>query len=203
MGQKIMYLGIDVDDKAFHGCGIIGEGKKEQMIDFKCKPSVGALMHKINTFKKEGYEVHSCYEATYVGFTLSRDLIKHGLDCEVIAPSSIPRPTGQTVKTDKVDCRKLAKYYKNGLLKIVRVPDASEEFVRGLIRTRMFISRQLKDLKKHILGVSRLAGLDYKKSTGLKNPAYFTQMHFTWIEKEIKNIKSEEFQFNIKMLLTF
>ncbi len=34
--EKIVYVGIDVDDKAFHGAGLSLE--TGEMVQFKCKP---------------------------------------------------------------------------------------------------------------------------------------------------------------------
>lgn len=201
--KKIMHLGLDVDDNAFHGCGIFEKGGKEQMIEFKTKPTVGALMQKLGNFRKEGFDLNVCYEATYLGFSLARDIQKRGVDCEVISPSSIPRSPDKTVKTDRVDARGLAKFYKNGLLTVVHLPDEKVEQVRDLIRTRIFIGRQLRDVKRHVLSVCRRASLDYKRSVELKQPAYFTNMHISWLETQI-NLSGvdPEFKFNIKSLLS-
>jgi len=39
--------------------------------------------------------------------------------CEVVAPSSIPRRSGDRVKNDRIDARKLATLYAAGLLTAV------------------------------------------------------------------------------------
>jgi transposase len=57
-----------------------------------------------------------CYEASYVGFSLQRDLRGRGNLCEVVSPSSIPRRAGKSVKTDRIDAAELAEFYANGLL---------------------------------------------------------------------------------------
>lgn len=202
MRKKIMYLAVDVDDKSFTSCGIIGSGKQEDIIEFKTKPSVGALMGKLQKYRDENYDIKVCYEATYLGYSLYRDLTKRGIECEVIAPSSIPSAPGHTVKTDKIDSRKLVRYYKNNLLTIVHIPEEKGEHVRNLVRTRMFLARQKRDLQRHVLAACRRVGLDYKASTKLKQPAYFTQGHIQWLETELNKHKSEELKFNIKMLLS-
>jgi transposase len=199
--KKIMHLGLDVDDTAFHGCGIFEKGGKEQMIEFKTKPSVGALMQKLGNFRKEGFNLKVCYEATYLGFVLARDLEKQKIDCEVIAPSSIPKQAQKTAKTDKIDCRDLAKYYKNGLLTVVQIPTEEMEKARDLIRSRQFIGHQLRDLKRHILSMCRRAGLNYRASTPHKNAGYFTHTHKQWIETEMNKQTDKYFQFNMQMLL--
>jgi hypothetical protein len=56
--------------------------------------------------------------------------------CAVIALSMIPKAPGDKVKTDKRDCRRLARLYRAGELVAIRVPSVSEEAVRDLCRTR-------------------------------------------------------------------
>ncbi|MGH8896874.1 MAG: IS110 family transposase [Egibacteraceae bacterium] len=70
-----------------------------------------------------------CYE-------LARLLIGMGVRCEVIAPSLIPKAPGDHVKTDKRDCRRLARLYRAGELTAIHIPTAEEEAVRDLCRAR-------------------------------------------------------------------
>lgn len=69
------------------------------------------------------HTIKLCYEASYIGYTLKRELAKHGFECEVVAPSSIPSPRGKQIKTERIDAAQLAQFYANGLLTIVCVPD--------------------------------------------------------------------------------
>src|SRR3989338_1423169 len=162
---KVMHLGVDVDDKAFHCCGVVKAKGKEKLVEFQTKPTIGALMQRIGNFRREGIEVKACYEATYLGFTLARELMAREIHCDVIAPSSIPRPADKTVKTDRIDCRDLARFYKNGLLTLVQVPDKTTEQVRDIVRSRSFITQQYNGLKRHILGICRRSGLDYRAAS--------------------------------------
>lgn len=63
-----------------------------------------------------------CYEATYLGYSLQRDLSINNHDCVVIAPSSIPKVHDNQIKTDKIDAGNLAQFYAAGVLTIVTVP---------------------------------------------------------------------------------
>jgi transposase len=77
-----------------------------------------------------------CYEASHVGFSLQRDLNAQGHDSAVVAPSSIPRRPGKSVKTDRIDATELAEFYANGLPTIVAAPEAEAEQDRDLLRSR-------------------------------------------------------------------
>lgn len=77
-----------------------------------------------------------CYEAGPTGYELARLLASMGVSCQVIAPSLIPTAPGDRVKTDRRDCRRLARLYRAGELTAIRIPTAQEEGVRDLCRAR-------------------------------------------------------------------
>jgi transposase len=76
------------------------------------------------------------YEAGPTGYDTHRLVSSLGFDCDVIAPSLIPRKCGSRVKTDRIDARNLARLHRAGELTPVRVPGSAEEAVRDLIRVR-------------------------------------------------------------------
>lgn len=191
---KIMYFAVDVDDKNFHACGI-SEGAKssETILKFKTRPNPAALSKKLKEATDQGFDIKVCYEALYIGFSLYRDLVDRGINCDVIAPSSVPRTTGQVVKTDRVDAEKMARYYKQELLTVVHVPTKDIEQVRMLCRSRHFMARQVRDLKRHIVSTCRKIGLNYRADSKFKCPAYFTQMHLDWLKNQLTK---EEFKYS-------
>lgn len=77
MKENIIYVAIDVDDKSFHGCGI--NSKSKEVREFSCRPTIGHLAKKLSGLKEEGAKLKVCYEATYVGFSLQRELAKIGI----------------------------------------------------------------------------------------------------------------------------
>ena len=199
MRKKVLYVGLDVDDKYFHGSGY--EERKREHLEFKCKPNLGALDKKLQRFEEKGYDMKICYEATYLGYSLQRDLEKKGYVCEVIAPSLIPETAGRKIKTNKIDCRKLATYYSQGNLTSVYIPDKKEETMRDLMRSRNFLQDQIKRLKKHITSMCRRMGLNYREEIESPRAAYWTQMHRDWLSKRIKENKYKVFKLNLSVLL--
>lgn len=196
MIKPILFIGLDVDDKAFHGVGLSAEGVETE---FKIKPTIGALTQKLEALKRYG-DLKICYEATYVGFSLCREIRKRGFDCEVIAPSLVPRKPGQQVKTDRIDARKLAKYFMNKDLVVVHVPDVEDENVRDLVRSRGFLKDQSKRLKLHILSLCRRMGLRYREAGAVTS--YWRQAHFQWLENQAKTESfSKAFKFNLMKLI--
>ena len=72
--------------------------------------------------------VRACYEAGPTGFGLYRAARAAGIDCQVIAPSKTPRPSGDRNKTDRKDAELLLRQLMAGALTAVAVPPAD---VRG------------------------------------------------------------------------
>lgn len=80
--------------------------------------------------------VACCYEAGPTGYGLARALKAAGWSCEVIAPSLVPKRSGQRSKTDNRDALKLAQSYRSGDLVAVFIPDEGTEAIRDLERAR-------------------------------------------------------------------
>jgi transposase len=80
--------------------------------------------------------VSGCYEAGPTGYGLARALRAAPWACEVIAPSLIPKKSGQRIKIDRRDALKLAQNHRAGELVAVFVPDERTEAIRDLERAR-------------------------------------------------------------------
>ncbi len=102
MSQNIVYVGIDVDDARYHA-SVLDQCTGE-VLGFQCRATLKGLVGQIDKVQAYfgGVQLKLCYEASYVGFSLQRDLKDRGYDCEVVAPSSIPRRAGKLVKTDRI-----------------------------------------------------------------------------------------------------
>ena len=105
MSQNIVYVGIDVDDASYHGCAL--NPHTGEVLDFHCRPTLKGLVGQLEKLRAYfgAVQLKLCREASYVGFSLQRDLKARGYDCAVVAPSSIPR---QLVSWVGMDIRKYA-----------------------------------------------------------------------------------------------
>jgi transposase len=101
-----------------------------------------------------------CYEAGPTGFGLYWLLLSMGVACDVVAPSLIPTAPGERVKTDRRDCKRLARLHRAGQLVAIRVPTPAEEAVRDLCRARADLvddrSRTRHRLSKFLLRHGRV-----------------------------------------------
>jgi transposase len=82
-----------------------------------------------------GPGVRAVYEAGPTGFGLVRVARERGIDLEVVAPGSIPKGSGDRVKTDRRDAARLARLLAAGELRFAFVPSVADERFRDLTRS--------------------------------------------------------------------
>jgi transposase len=100
----------------------------------------------IRKLEAKGAALVFAYEAGPCGSWLSRYLTRRGRSCTVVAPSLMPRKSGDRVKTDRRDAVTLARLLRSGDLSSIDVPTVDDEAVRALSRAREDTGR---DLKRH------------------------------------------------------
>jgi transposase len=129
----LTFLGLDVHRDSI-SVATLGPELEVPTVDkiFNDEPSIRRVIGRF----PDRSRLRVCYEAGPTGFELHRLLTSMGVRCEVIAPSLIPKAPGDRVKTDKRDCRRLARLHRAGELTAIRVPTPAEEAVRDLCRTR-------------------------------------------------------------------
>ncbi|MBI3554806.1 MAG: IS110 family transposase [Deltaproteobacteria bacterium] len=198
MEKNITFVGLEVDDNAFHAALV--NAQTGEIDEFKCRPQLAALVKRLQGFA-ETTELRICYEASYIGFSISRALKEKGFTCEVIAPSLTPMTPGAMVKTDRLDAVKLARFYMGGLLTIVHVPDAQDEDVRDLIRSRHFVQGQLKAIKQRIVSTCRRAGMEYRQEVEKPTANYWTKDHCMWLQSRMHHSSRGALKTNLLMLL--
>jgi transposase len=196
--EKLLFVAIDVDDKKYHGYAVTAD--LEEGFEFHSKPNAAALIKRLEKFTESGFKIKICYESTYIGFSLCRDLRLKGYDCEVIATSVIPEISSKRVKTDRVDAKKLAIYYSKGMLTPVYVPTLDDESDRMLIRTRAFVRDQLTSTRKLILSTCRKYGWNYKDDSGSDQPKYWSREHKYWLMEKLKTANGSA-KINLNLLI--
>ena len=125
----------------------------------------------------EGLLLLFCYEAGPCGYGLYRQLIDAGHDCQVVAPSLIPKKAGDRVKTDRRDALKLARLLRSGDLTAVWVPDAEQEAMRDLTRARDDMKGQERKARQQLNAFVLRHGHHWPRGK-----TRWTQTHFNWLE---------------------
>jgi transposase len=90
-----------------------------------------------------------------------RRLAARGHECVVVAPSLIPKRSGDRVKTDRRDAASLAKLHRAGELTAVWVPDARHEAIRDLVRARLDAVHSLRRARQQLSGFLLRQGCHY------------------------------------------
>lgn len=101
------------------------------------------------------------YEAGPCGYVLHRYLTGKGLDCQVVAPSLIPKRPGDKIKNDRRDAVEIARLLRSGDLTRVYVPSIEDEAVRDLCRARDAARVTLNAAKLRLKSFLLRLGLNY------------------------------------------
>lgn len=172
MRKLITHVGVDAHKETLVAAKLM-PGEDEPVV-WEIPHTAKQIEKLVRKLKKEAPgEVEVCYEAGPCGYALQRRIEKLGIRCVVVAPSLIPRKSGDRVKTDRRDAVKLAKYFRDGLLTEVRPPTEEEESVRDMCRALQDAkedrTRQLHRMQKMLVRLghasegSRLGGTVYMK----------------------------------------
>jgi transposase len=173
--MNYMKVGIDASkEKLVCAYRANGVGEVKVITLANRKEAVKPWIEKLQT---QGI-VQVCYEASSVGYTLYRWLTGCGAECEVVAPSLIPKKAGNHVKTDTRDAKELLSLYEADLLTSVHVPTESEEALRDLVRSRGDMRKTLTQHKHRLNQLMQRHGRIYP------GKAHWTQKHMNWIRQE-------------------
>jgi transposase len=135
-----------------------------------------AYLKLARKLSKGGEEVLFCYEAGPCGYEVYRQLRKAGYDCIVIAPSLIPKKSGDRIKTDRRDAVSLARLMRAGELTPIWVPDKEQEAMRDLTRAR----EDMKTMERQ--GRQRLGGFLLRHGKVYPGRSKWTKTYFRWLE---------------------
>jgi transposase len=119
--------------------------------------------------------VWACYEAGPTGYDLYRLVTAMRVRCDVVAPSLVPKGSGDRVKTDRRDARRLAGLHRAGELTAIAVPTPAQEAVRDLCRTR---GDMVQDLTR---ARNRLSGFLLRHSAVWRGGSTWTFRHDRWL----------------------
>lgn len=133
MKEATRFVGLDVHAETI--AVAVAEPGRGEVRSLGIIPNDVASLRKL--IQKLGRkDLKFCYEAGPTGFALYWQLAELGFECEVIAPTLVPKKAGDRIKTDRRDAAKLARCFRAGDLTAVWVPDQAHEALRDLVRAR-------------------------------------------------------------------
>lgn len=179
MNKNILFIGLDVHKDSIEIA--IAEGSSQEVRRYgKIGGTHDAMRKALRKLVSSGKELHFCYEAGPCGYELYRYLIAEGHDCWVIAPSLIPKKSGDKVKTDKRDAVQLARLFRAGELTPVYVPDREDEAIRDLSRAREDAMLVQKSARQRLKSFLLRHDIRYQGKTS------WNEAHLRWLADEVR-----------------
>lgn len=175
---KDVYIGIDVHKESWH---VAARVDGEEVFHGSMASEYHSLRKLLDRFKE--CRIKAAYEAGPFGFWLHDRLSGDAIETIGVPPSLIPMESGNRVKTDKRDSRKLAKLLEGNILKKVYVLDEEDRADRELTRTR----RQLLEHRGDVMRQIKSKLLFY----GIKAP--FSQKRESWSKRYVKWLRDLTF----------
>ncbi len=174
-GQQI-YVGMDVHKKSW-SISILTDQFEHKT--FSQPPEVGVL---VNYLKRNfpGAAYKSVYEAGFSGFWIHDQLQEQGVQCLVVNPADVPTKNKERAgKTDRVDCRKLARSLRNGEIDGIYVPSRPKAEDRSLLRTRHSMVRKQTRCKNQIKSILSFYGIHIPDEMA---NSHWSKRFIAWIE---------------------
>jgi transposase len=190
MGKhKLAFVAFD-SAKEKHAVAIADDGRDGEVRYLgEIDNSPDAVSKLVAKLSRQYERLHFCYEAGPTGYGLHRQLTDLGHVCDVIAPTMIPKRSGDRVKTNRRDSVTLVKLLRAGELRAIWVPDSVHEAVRDLTRAREVAMLDLKKKRQQLLGFLLRHSRIYP---GGKN---WTKMHERWLAKQTFNHPAQQIVF--------
>jgi len=160
--SDITHIGLDVHKDSI-AVAVLRPGTTE--VDERVIPNTPEALRRLFRRYEDPSALRACYEAGPTGYDTHRLITSLGIECDVIAPSMIPRRSGVRVKTDRIDARNLARLHRAGELTNVRVPTNAEEAVRDLIRVREEVKSDRRIARQRIRSFLMRYGKRYPSGT--------------------------------------
>ncbi len=175
MKKKILYVGLDVHKKSIDVAITDSRTNGKVRSYGKIDGTIKALDKLVCKLKSPEADLHFVYEAGPCGYPIYRHLTSNGYSCSVVAPSLVPKRSGDRIKTDRRDALNLVRLFRAGELTSIYVPTSEDEAIRDLLRCRVDIRRIERKTRQQLLSFLLRHGLHYP---GKKN---WTKGHMNWL----------------------
>ena len=171
------FVGLDVLRDTIAACFYYSVARRPCYETEFCAQTPIKLTRFVDLVYRRFGEFRACYEASFCGYILYKDLTSRGVKCAVIAPEPVPRRSSDRIKNDQRDAKKLAEYYAAGLLRECFIPDQEFEAARSLVRSRTELIQNVHRTKMREMNL--LSAREKNYTSG----GYWTQRFMIWINQ--------------------
>lgn len=175
---SIIYIGMDVHTTNFTFCCYTADSDRG-FATVQTKPDYHEVLKYMERIQRQrgGDCKFVCgYEAGCLGYSLYHQLIRCGVDCIILAPTTMYSEKGKRIKTDPRDAENIARCLAFNLYSPVHVPTTEDDAVKEYIRMRDDVKANLKRTKQQIIAFCTRHGFSFN------GKSYWTQKHLNWLE---------------------
>jgi len=188
---SIIYVGMDVHTTNYTLCCYSAEDDRV-FATVQVEPDYLNIIKYLNRVKANyGRECQIVcgYEAGYLGYVLYHQLTDHGVDCVILAPSTMSSAPNER-KTDRRDAEKISRCLAYHSYKPVYIPTAEDDAVKEYIRMRDDEKATQKRIRQQIMAFCARHGKHFD------GRSHWTQKHIGWLNSLTYNdaILNETFQ---------
>ena len=175
--SSILYVGMDVHTTNYTLCCYCME-TDSVFAEVQIEPDYHEVLKYLNRVQSQhGGECRFLcgYEAGCLGYSLYHQLTSHGIECVILAPTSMPVTPGKRVKTDRRDARRISKCLAYHTYSAVHIPTEEDHAVKEYIRMRDDAKGELKRVKQQIVAFYMRNGENYTETSN------WTRKHLDWL----------------------
>ena len=181
--NRIIKIGMDVHSTNYTLCAlepVIG-AEDRVFANIQVTPDYKNILMFIQNLKcklgmSNDYSIECGYEAGCLGYSLYNQLTSAGINCVILAPTTMLTQQGKRVKTDARDALMIAQCLAYGGYHPVYIPSETDDSVKEYLRMRDDHKLALKKVKQQIIAFCLRHGHHY---IGTK----WTHKHISWLKK--------------------
>lgn len=177
---SVVYVGMDVHKASFSLCAL-DKDTGEIIRETKCASDpklVEKFVDRLAGELEPSTEFLAGYEAGVLGFSLYKSLQTLGVNCVIMAPSTMySSGKNKRVKNDKMDAKMIARNLAANTYRPVHIPDEEDDDVKEFIRMRNTQKKSATRIKQQLGALILRHGFQYQ---GTKTK--WTQAHIEWIK---------------------
>ena len=180
---SILYIGMDVHTISYSVCAYSTENQNifAETSFTASADNIEAYLNSVRGGFEHPEEIKFVcgHEAGCLGYSLYRELTARGIECRIMAPSTMAStPQDSRKKNDRLDAQRIAKCLAYGTYKSVYVTDEQDDAVKEYIRMRDDANAELKRVKQQITAFCTRHSQVYD---GTKHK--WTKQHRDWLRK--------------------